>query len=237
MFNYFANIRRFQQLMQYLQRICAPLSLICLGLGGYIGLFASPEDYQQGEFVRIMYVHVPAAWTSLFIYSVMSVASLSFLVWRHVAADLVARLSGSIAWVMCAITLITGSLWGKPTWGTYWVWDARLTSMLILWLIISGYMLLAMEANHNFKRQRICAIFCLFGALNLPIIKFSVEWWETLHQPASILRSGGIAIDSAMLTPLLIMGVGFMAFYGWILSLKVQNYMLEVSVKKNKKIS
>jgi heme exporter protein C len=236
MFNYFANIRRFSQLMRKMQVICASICVICLGAGLYLALFASPADYQQGESVRIMYVHVPSAWSAMLIYSVMAISSFAFLVWRHSAADLVARHSAPIAWIMCAITLITGSLWGKPTWGAYWVWDARLTSMLILLLIITAYMLLSGQADYNFKRQRACAIFCLFGALNLPIIKFSVEWWNSLHQPASVIRSGGAAIDSSMLTPLLIMAIGFSAYYGWVLSMRVQTAICQAKLKRVRRV-
>ncbi len=222
--------------MRRMQIFCGIICAICLCLGLYLSLAASPPDYQQGEAVRIMYVHVPAAWCALMIYSIMAISSLAFIVWRHAAADLVARHSAPVAWVMCAITLATGSLWGKPTWGAYWVWDARLTSMLILLLIISGYMLLASQADYNFKRQRACAIFCMFGALNLPIIKFSVEWWNSLHQPASVIRTGGAAIDSAMLTPLLIMAIGFSAYYGLVLSLRVQTALLQAKQKRKRRV-
>ncbi len=213
--------------MRKIQLFCGIICAICLCIGLYLGLITSPPDYQQGEAVRIMYVHVPAAWCSLMIYSIMAISSFCFLIWRHSAADLLARHSAPIAWVMCAITLATGSLWGKPTWGAYWVWDARLTSMLILLIIISAYMLLAGQSDYNFKRQRNCAIFCLFGALNLPIIKFSVEWWNNLHQPSSVIRTGGAAIDSSMLTPLLIMAIGFSAYYGFVVSLRVQTALMQ----------
>jgi heme exporter protein C len=231
MFTYFSTPSRFYLLIQRAGPFFAALCVASISTGLWLGLFASPPDYQQGEAVRMMYVHVPAAWCALGIYSIMALASLVFLVWRHATADLIARHSSSPAWVMCIITLVTGSLWGKPTWGTYWVWDARLTSMLILLLIISGYHLLASQAQHHLKRQHACAIFCIFGAINLPIIKFSVEWWNTLHQPASVLRSGGNAIDPAMLTPLLLMAAGFFCFYGWVLSLRLQTTLIEAKLR------
>lgn len=231
MFHCFAAPSRLLWLMQRASPFCAMLCALLLSSGLWLGLFASPPDYQQGDAVRMMYVHVPAAWCALCIYGIMAVSSFIFLVWRHATADLIARQSSSTAWVMCAITLLTGSLWGKPTWGTYWVWDARLTSMLVLLLIISGYHVLAKQAQYHLQRQKACALFCAFGALNLPIIKFSVEWWNTLHQPASVLRSGGAAIDPSMLTPLLLMAAGFFCFYGWVLSLKVQTTLIEAKLR------
>jgi heme exporter protein C len=227
----FASPSRFLWFMQRIAPFCGGMSIIAFAAGLWIGLANSPPDYQQGEAVRMMYVHVPAAWCALSIYSIMAISSFVFLVWRHAAADIVARQSSAIAWVMCAITLITGSLWGKPTWGTYWVWDARLTSMLVLLLLVSGYHILAAQAHYQEKRQQACALLCVLGALNLPIIKFSVEWWNTLHQPASVLRSGGNSIDPAMLTPLLLMALGFFCLYGWGLSLNVQTALIQAKLR------
>ncbi len=228
----FANPTRFHAANRTMRPWLGTLTLILLGCGLYTGLYNSPPDYQQGESVRIMYVHVPAAWSAMGIYAGMAMASLVFLVWKHSLADRVARQSAPIAIAMSAITLITGSLWGKPTWGAYWVWDARLTSMLILLLIVTGYHMLARRSDFDENRQKSCALFCLFGTLNLPIIKFSVEWWHTLHQPASILRSGGVAIDSQMLLPLLLMAAGFFTLYLFILSLRMETALLQARIKR-----
>jgi heme exporter protein C len=181
--------------------------------GLYLALFASPPDYQQGETVRIMYVHVPAAWMALFIYGVMAAGSFVFLVFRHSIGDVIARASGWIGAWFALLTLVTGSLWGKPMWGAWWVWDARLTSMLVLFFLYLGYALLARQAEQDETIQKSCAVLALVGAINLPVIKFSVEWWQTLHQPASVFRLGGPAIDSSMLWPLLVMALAFTCFY------------------------
>jgi heme exporter protein C len=230
MFTLLASPRRINDLLHSVHPWLVALSALLLGSGVYTALVTSPPDYQQGEMVRVMYLHVPAAWWSLGIYSGMAVSSFVFLVWRHSMADLIARESAPIALCMTLVTLATGSLWGRPTWGTYWVWDARLTSMLILFLILAGYTLLARQADHHEGRQKACALLCLFGAINLPIIKFSVEWWNTLHQPASLLRSGGSAIAPEMLLPLGLMGTGFFTLYLVILSLRIRSALLQAKI-------
>jgi heme exporter protein C len=230
MFTALANPTRFATLLARLQPWLAVATVILLCSGTYISLITSPPDYQQGDMVRVMYLHVPAAWWSLGIYASMAISSFIFLVWRHTVADLIARESAPIALAMTFVTLVTGSLWGKPTWGAYWVWDARLTSMLILFFILMGYHMLARQADHHDAKQRACALFCLFGAINLPIIKFSVEWWNTLHQPASILRSGGSAIAPEMLLPLGIMAGGFFTLYLFILCLRVRTSLMQAKL-------
>ncbi len=230
MFTAFASPARFSSLLHTLNPWLIGVTLLLLVSGTYTALIASPPDYQQGEAVRIMYVHVPAAWCALGLYASMAIHSFIFLVWKHSLADLLSRQTAPIAIAMTTLCLLTGSLWGQPTWGTYWVWDARLTSMLILLVILIGYDMLARQAHFQLMRQKACAILCLFGTINLPIIKFSVEWWNTLHQPASILRSGGIAIDSAMLTPLLLMAGGFFALSLLILSLRIRTTMLQAKL-------
>lgn len=181
------------------------LSLGVLALGLYQTFFVVPPDYQQGETVRIMYIHVPAAWLGVFFYGAMSVSAIGTLVWRHPLADVAQRAAAPIGAAFTLICLVTGSLWGKPMWGTYWVWDARLTSMLILLLIYCGIIALWRTLEDPNRAARAVAILTLVGAVNLPIIKFSVNWWSTLHQPASILRMGGSTIDPSMLHPLLVM--------------------------------
>ena len=181
----------------------AGLSGLLLVAGLYLTWFVVPPDYQQGETVRIMYIHVPAAWLGVFFYGAMAISAIGTLVWRHPLADVAQRAAAPIGAAFTLICLVTGSLWGKPMWGTYWVWDARLTSMLVLFLIYCGIIALWRTIEDPNRAARAIAILTLVGAVNLPIIKFSVNWWSTLHQPASILRMGGSSIDSSMLYPLL----------------------------------
>jgi heme exporter protein C len=183
------------------------LALFALGL--YLAFFVAPPDYQQGETVRIMFVHVPAAWLAMFGYVLIAVAALGTLIWRHPLADVAAKTAAPIGATFCFIALVTGSLWGKPMWGAYWVWDARLTSMLVLFLLYLGLIALWQAIEEPGRAGRAAAILALVGVINIPIIKFSVDWWNTLHQPASIVRPGGPTIDPSMLWPLLVMAVAF----------------------------
>jgi heme exporter protein C len=176
---------------------------------GFIMAMNAPDDYQQGATVKIMFLHVPAAWLGMMGWGVMTVAALGTLVWRHPLADVAGKAAAPIGAAFTFICLITGSLWGRPTWGTYWVWDARLTSVLVLFLLYLGMLALYWTAEDPARSSRAAAILALVGAVNIPIIKFSVEWWNTLHQPASIIRSGGSAIDPTILWPLLIMALAF----------------------------
>ena len=171
--------------------------------------FAAPDDYQQGATVKIMFVHVPAAWLGSFIWAVMSIAALGTLVWRHPLADVAAKTAAPIGAAFTFLCLFAGSMWGRPMWGTYWVWDARLTSVLVLFLMYLGLIALWNTVEDPSRAARVAAILTLIGALNLPIIKFSVDWWNTLHQPASVMRLGGPTIHPAILTPLLVMTVAF----------------------------
>ena len=177
-----------------------------------IGLYQSamaPDDYQQGATVKIMFIHVPNAWLSMFVWGVMSLAALGTLVWRHPLADVAAKAAAPIGACFTFLALVTGSLWGRPMWGTYWEWDARLTSVLILFLMYLGLIALWRAVEDPSRAARAAAVLTLVGAINLPIIKFSVDWWNTLHQPASVLRMGGPALDRAFLIPLLVMAVAF----------------------------
>jgi heme exporter protein C len=187
----------------------AGLSGLLLVVGLYLTWFVVPPDYQQGETVRIMYIHVPAAWLGVFFYGAMAISAIGTLVWRHPLADVAQRAAAPIGAAFTLICLVTGSLWGKPMWGTYWVWDARLTSMLVLFLIYCGIIALWRTIEDPSRAARAIAILTLVGAVNLPIIKFSVNWWSTLHQPASIMRMGGSSIDPSMLYPLLEMILAF----------------------------
>lgn len=221
----FASPAQFQKFSAVLLPLCAALVALCGIMGLYGALVTSPADYQQGEVVRVMYIHVPAAWMSSFLYGAMAVLSASFLIWRHPLANVLAREAAPIGTVFTLITLITGMLWGKPMWGAYWVWDARLTSMLILLLLYLGYMALSTSGEFDERTKVSCAWLALIGAINLPIIKFSVEWWNTLHQPASILRMDGPSIDGSMLTPLLLMIVAFTALAIILLLVRVDTAM------------
>jgi len=204
----FANPARFLRIARVATPITAALGVALLALGLGMGLFASPPDYLQGESVRIMYVHVPAAWLSMAGYLFLALAGATALVWRHPLADVAGRAAAPVGAVFAAVCLVSGSLWGRPTWGTYWVWDARLTSMLVLLFLYLGYIALANAYDDRERGSRAAAILALVGLVNLPIIKFSVEWWNTLHQPASI-RLSGSSIHPDMLWPLLLSALGF----------------------------
>ena len=204
-----ANPTRFLSLVERVAPWLAAAALIALVLGLYLAFFVAPPDYQQGETVRIMFVHVPAAWLAMFGYLLIAISALGTLIWRHPLADVAAKAAAPIGATFTFVALVTGSLWGKPLWGTYWVWDARLTSVLVLFLLYLGLIALWQSIEEPGRAGRAAAILALVGAVNLPIIKFSVDWWNTLHQPASVLRPGGPTIDPSMLAPLFVMAVAF----------------------------
>ena len=181
-------------------------------IGLYLA-YAAPDDYQQGATVKIMFIHVPSAWLGMFCWGLMSVAALGTLVWRHPLADVAAKAAAPIGAAFTFLCLVTGSLWGRPMWGTYWVWDARLTSVLILFLMYLGVIALWRTVEDPSRAARAAAILTLVGAINLPIIKFSVDWWSSLHQPASVLRLDGPTIHPSLLTPLLVMGLAFLLLF------------------------
>mgnify|MGYP000029219004 FL=1 len=218
----FANPTRFLRLAAAVLPFSAAVAALCLGAGLVWGLFFAPPDYQQGDTVRIMFIHVPAAMMAMGVYAGMAISSAIALIWRHAIADLIAKASAPIGATFCFICLLTGSLWGKPMWGTWWVWDARLTSMLIMLFIYLGYMALWQAFDDQTKAARAAAILALVGAINLPVIKFSVEWWNTLHQPASLITMDGPKIHSSLLWPLLLMIVGFGAYYLTVLIFRVR---------------
>ena len=176
---------------------------------GIIQISFAPDDYQQGATVKIMFIHVPAAWLSIFGWLLMSTAALGTLVWRHPLADVAAKAAAPIGSAFTLMCLVTGSLWGRPMWGTYWVWDARLTSVLVLFLMYLGMLALWRTIEDPTQAARAAAVLTLVGAINVPIIKFSVDWWNTLHQPASVLRLGGSTIHPAILVPLIVMAIAF----------------------------
>jgi heme exporter protein C len=203
-----ANPTRFLGLTERLLPWLGAATAILMGVGLQAVYFA-PDDYQQGAVVKIMFIHVPNAWLSMFVWGVMSIAALGTLVWRHPLADVAARAAAPIGAAFTFLALVTGSLWGRPMWGTYWEWDARLTSVLVLFLMYLGLLALWRAVEDPSRAARAAAILTLVGAINLPIIKFSVDWWNTLHQPASVLRLGGPTIHASLLTPLLIMALAF----------------------------
>lgn len=203
-----ANPTRFLRIVDRVLPWLIAATIVVFAIGLYRALNA-PDDYQQGATVKIMFLHVPAAWLGMFGWALMSVAALGTLVWRHPLADVAAKAAAPIGATFCFIALVTGSLWGKPMWGTYWVWDARLTSMLVLFLLYLGLIALWQAIEEPGRAGRAAAILALVGVVNIPIIKFSVDWWNTLHQPASIIRPGGPSIDPSMLAPLFVMAVGF----------------------------
>jgi heme exporter protein C len=223
--HWFANPARFMRIAETVQPWIAGLTVLCIAAGLYYGLVISPADYQQGETVRIMYVHVPAAWMSLFIYTVLALASGSFLIWKHPLADIAAQAAAPIGAAFTAMALVTGALWGQPMWGIWWVWDARLTSVLILFFLYLGYMALVNAFDEPERGARAGAILALVGVINLPIIKFSVDWWNTLHQPASLTRLDTPAIDPAMLVPLLLMAAGFKLYFVTVLIIRMRTLL------------
>ncbi len=221
-----ANPTRFLRLSDAVLPWAAALAAGLIGIALYMGLGLAPADYQQGDTVRIMFIHVPASWMAMFAYAVMAGASAIGLVWKQPLADIAAKSAAPIGAGFTLIALVTGSLWGKPMWGTWWVWDARLTSVLVLLFLYMGYMALWQAIEDPVRGAKAAGIMALAGAVNLPIIKFSVDWWNTLHQPASVVRMGGPAIHSSILTPLLIMAAGFMAYFVLVLLWRVKAEVL-----------
>jgi heme exporter protein C len=204
-----ANPSRFLQLVERVLPWLTVATVAVFAIGLYQALLVAPDDYQQGATVKIMFIHVPSAWLGMFCWALMSVAALGTLVWRHPLADVAAKAAAPLGAAFTFLCLVTGSLWGRPMWGTYWVWDARLTSVLVLFLMYLGLIALWRTVEDPSRAGRAAAILTLVGAVNLPIIKFSVDWWNTLHQPASVLRLGGPTIDPSILAPLLWMALAF----------------------------
>ncbi|MFT4320372.1 heme ABC transporter permease [Bartonella bacilliformis] len=218
----FANSTRFMQVSRTILPWLASITVFLLILGLTL-VIHSPHDYQQGITVRIMYIHAPFAWLSTFCYIMMSVAALSSLVWGHHLASIALKCAAPIGTIFTALALMTGVLWGRPTWGTWWVWDARLTSVLILFFIYIAIVMLSRAFHNQVKAAYAIAILTLVGSVNIPIIKFSVSWWNTLHQPASLLRAGGTTIDSPMLWPLITMTLCFIFLFIILHLLAMQN--------------
>ena len=227
-----ANPQRFARLADKALPWLAAATILVLLVGQYGAWFVAPPDYQQGETIRIKYVHVPAAWLALFAWTSMSISALGTLVFRHPLADVAQKAAAPIGAAFCAVCLVTGSLWGRPMWGAYWVWDARLTSMLVLLLMYFGVMALWRAIEDQGLAARAVSIVTLVGAINLPIIKFSVDWWSTLHQPASVLRLDGPTIHSSMLWPLLVMGLGAGLLFATLMLVRMRTELMERRLRR-----
>ena len=208
-----ANPHRFMAFSQWAAPLLALAGAALIGAGLYLGLTA-PDDYQQGDSVRIMFIHVPAAWMAMATYACLGGASFFFLVFRHALADAAARAVAPLGAAFTLLALVTGSLWGRPMWGAWWVWDARLTSVLVLFLLFVGYIALRASIDDEAKGGRAGAILALVGLVNLPVVKFSVDWWNTLHQGESIFRAGGPTLAAVYLLPLALTGLGYTAAFG-----------------------
>ena len=220
--HFLANPARFRR---FSQRVLpglgfATVLMLCVGL--YMAFFVAPADYQQGQTVRIMFLHVPSAWLSMMGYALLAGLGASLLVWRHPLAALMARAAAPVGASFAAVCLLTGSLWGRPMWGTYWVWDARLTSMLLLFFLYLGHIALSRAYDEPERGDRAAAILALIGVINLPIIKFSVDWWNTLHQPASVTRLDAPAIHNSILVPLLWMAISLLFLFVFLVLLRTE---------------
>jgi heme exporter protein C len=226
-----ANPNRFMQWSGKILPWCAIATVLLLGAGLYLALFVAPPDYQQGESVRIMYIHVPSAYMATMVYAVMAGASAVALIWRHPVADIAAREAAPLGAGFTLLCLVTGSLWGKPMWGTWWVWDARLTSVLVLFFLYLGYIALINAFDEPTRGARAGAILALVGVVNLPIIKFSVDWWNTLHQPSSIFRLGGPTIAASMLWPLAIMAFGFTFLFVTLWLMRIRSALMAAKLR------
>lgn len=222
---------RFSRFVHVAPLWCAAFSLGLIGLGLYFALFDSPAELYQKQTVRIMYVHVPGAWMGLFIYTCMAFSSAAFLVWKRPLYGMVCRASAPIGATFTLLCLISGSFWGKPAWGGWWAWDARLTSMLILLFLYIGYMALANAFDNPARGTKAAAILVLVGWVNIPIIKFSVNWWSSLHQPSSMMKSGGPAIAPDMLRPLLLMAAGFTLYYLVVVLFRIRTEIADAHIR------
>jgi heme exporter protein C len=218
----YANPLRFQRIADAVRPWTTVLCLVCFPIALVWALALAPADYQQSDAYRIMFVHVPAAWMSMFTYMIVAVGSAVALIWRHPLAEIAARAAAPIGACFTAIALVTGSIWGQPMWGTWWVWDARLTSVLILFFLYLGFIALYDAFDDPARGAKAASILALVGVVNIPIVKFSVDWWNTLHQPASVLRMGRPAMHPSMLWPLLFMAIVFKLYLVSVLLLRIR---------------
>lgn len=225
-----ANPNRFLRIARFAIPLCAAASAVLLAYGFYRG-FHTPVERDQGTVFRIMFVHVPSAWLALGIYSLMATAALGTLVWRHPLADVAQKAAAPIGAAFALVCLVTGAIWGRPTWGTYWEWDGRLTSMLVLFLIYLGIIALWRAFEEPLQAAKAVAILTLVGFINVPIVKFSVDWWSTLHQPASVFRLDGPTMHPAYLSPLLVCALGFSFLFAALLMAAMRNELMRRRVR------
>ncbi len=223
---HFAQPRNLEAVLRRSTPLAYSIAAVLFAVGLTYSLYLSPADYQQGDSVRIMYIHVPSSWFALMIYGFMGLCSASFFVFRLPMAAQVGQAAAPIGAVYCLVSLVTGSIWGKPMWGTWWVWDARLTSMLILFIMYLGYMLLMESIEDKERSYKVASCLAIIGLVNLPIIKFSVDWWHTLHQPASVIKLSGPSIHMSMLVPLLWMAAAHFSLFVAVLSHRLQSQLL-----------
>ena len=221
-----ANPKRFMDVSGRVLPWLAVATTLSLCAGLILGLLA-PPDYQQGDTVKIMFLHVPAAWNAMMIYALIAVCSLVSLVNRHPLADVAARTAAPLGAGFTALGLITGSLWGRPMWGAWWVWDGRLTSFLLLLFLYLGYIALWSAIEDETRAARVCAVLALVGAVNLPVIEFSVDWWTTLHQGESILRANGPAISAVFLWPLFLSALGYTLLFFTLWLIRIRTEIIE----------
>ena len=227
MWSYFANPERFDRLAAAMLPWTWGVAIALFAIGLPWALVLSPPDYQQSETVRIMYVHVPAAWLAMAAYLALGVSSFVYFIWRHNLADLAARALAPAGAVFAFLCLATGALWGQPMWGAWWVWDARLTSMLVLFLLYLGYMALRAAIDDEKLSAQAGAVLAMAGLINLPVIKFSVDWWNTLHQPASVIRFDGPTIHASKLWPLSVMALAFAVLLAAIVMTSMRTMIVE----------
>lgn len=225
-----ANPATFLKVTRPLVPVTAGLAALFIAVGTVMAFFFSPPDFRQGESVRIMYVHVPAAWMALQTYAMIAIASFVGFVWRHRVADLAARAAAPIGLAFTLLALATGALWGKVTWGVYWDWDPRLTFMLVQAFLFAGYIAIWAAIENEAAAARIAALLAMLGAVNLPIVKFSVDWWDSLHQKAAVVRPDGPTLPASMLWPLLLMGLGYFALTVWYTLIRTRSAL---SARKN----
>jgi heme exporter protein C len=231
-----ANPSNFMALSARLLPWAWGLAAVLIGIGLYLAFFGSPPDYQQGQTVKIMFIHVPAAWLSMMVYALIALSSFGLLVFRHPLADVSAKAAAPLGATFTFLALATGSLWGKPMWGTFWVWDPRLTSVLILFFLYLGLIALRSSIEDEALAAKLTAVLSLVGIAILPVIKFSVEW-NSLHQPASVMRLGAPTIHTSLLWPLLVMALGMTVLFVALQLKAMRNEILRRRVKALRRIA
>ena len=228
---HFAKPKIFLGLLKKARPFLGLASLVSFCIALFFALFNSPLDYQQGETVRLMYVHVPASWMAVGVYTMMAISSAVGFIWKHPLSEIMAKAAAPLGLLFTSLSLVTGSLWGKPMWGTFWAWDARLTSVLVLFFIYCGYILLVNSYEDPQKGLKRGAILLLFGMINIPIIKWSVVWWHTLHQPASLTKLAAPSMHESFMIPLLIMASAYGLFFLYLLSYRLESELMRARLR------